>query len=274
MIFHPKIKIGDTISNNELIEYFQCGNMGGMRKINANNALVIVSDHTKGLYDDRWEGKTLHYTGMGSNGDQDLNFSQNKTLAESNSNEIQIFLFEVFKKNEYLYEGRVKLVADPYQEFQVDSEGRIRKVWMFPVSLSEIENPLPIKEKSFESILSGKIEEVQKLNDAEILLRAKSGNSKVGFREVVRNEHIRNPSVIEFAKRRAKGLCDLCEKPAPFMTQKGEPYLEVHHIKWLANGGEDSVENTVALCPNCHRRMHSLNATDDINKLLLKSNIV
>ncbi|WP_163591073.1 HNH endonuclease, partial [Klebsiella variicola] len=36
----------------------------------------------------------------------------------------------------------------------------------------------------------------------------------------------------------------------------GTPFLEVHHIEWLSNGGEDSVENAIALCPNCHRQAH------------------
>ena len=39
----------------------------------------------------------------------------------------------------------------------------------------------------------------------------------------------------------------------------GTHYLEVHHIDQLAKGGADTVENAVALCPNCHRKMHSLN---------------
>ncbi|MEY0334745.1 HNH endonuclease [Providencia rettgeri] len=30
----------------------------------------------------------------------------------------------------------------------------------------------------------------------------------------------------------------------------------MHHVEWLANGGEDSVENAIALCPNCHREAH------------------
>ena len=34
----------------------------------------------------------------------------------------------------------------------------------------------------------------------------------------------------------------------------GEPYLEVHHIKFLSDGGPDRAWNAVALCPNCHRR--------------------
>ena len=36
---------------------------------------------------------------------------------------------------------------------------------------------------------------------------------------------------------------------------------------WLSEGGEDSIENTVALCPNCHRKMHVVNLQEDIDKL-------
>ncbi|HDR7378766.1 TPA: HNH endonuclease [Bacillus toyonensis] len=40
------------------------------------------------------------------------------------------------------------------------------------------------------------------------------------------------------------------------MAKDGTPYLEVHHVVPLATGGEDSVENAVALCQNCHRKAH------------------
>ncbi|MSR17052.1 MAG: HNH endonuclease, partial [Methylococcaceae bacterium] len=54
-------------------------------------------------------------------------------------------------------------------------------------------------------------------------------------------------------------------------TKEGEPYLESHHIEWLANGGADSIENTTALCPNCHRKMHSLNSPSDRDYLTQKN---
>jgi 5-methylcytosine-specific restriction enzyme A len=31
---------------------------------------------------------------------------------------------------------------------------------------------------------------------------------------------------------------------------------EIHHVKLLADSGEDTVENAMALCPNCHRESH------------------
>ena len=38
----------------------------------------------------------------------------------------------------------------------------------------------------------------------------------------------------------------------------GSPFLEVHHVDYMANGGSDTIDNVVALCPNCHRKMHAL----------------
>lgn len=31
--------------------------------------------------------------------------------------------------------------------------------------------------------------------------------------------------------------------------------------------GEDTIENTVALCPNCHRKMHVINDSDEVKTL-------
>ena len=102
-IFIPPFKIGDVVSNEQLYKEFGCGNMGGMRPSTINKCLVIISDHTKSLYDDKWYGDELHYTGMGKNGDQTLT-RQNKTLSESKTNGISIHLFEVLEASKYIYD--------------------------------------------------------------------------------------------------------------------------------------------------------------------------
>ena len=67
----------------------------------------------------------------------------------------------------------------------------------------------------------------------------------------------RNADVITEVLRRAGGRCENCHRPAPFArASDGSPYLEVHHRIRLAEGGEDTIKNAVALCPNCHRRSH------------------
>lgn len=88
------------------------------------------------------------------------------------------------------------------------------------------------------------------------------------LRSITMNSYVRNRYVSEFAKKRANGICQLCGKPAPFETRNGEPYLEAHHIIPLANEGTDSIDNIAALCPNCHRKMHSLSLDRDIQFLL------
>ncbi|WP_244444917.1 NUDIX domain-containing protein [Oceanobacillus jeddahense] len=70
-------------------------------------------------------------------------------------------------------------------------------------------------------------------------------------------QYKRNPDVITEVLERADGVCEKCKKPAPFIRAYDlTPYLEVHHKKPLAEGGEDTVENAIALCPNCHREDH------------------
>ncbi|WP_322024529.1 HNH endonuclease signature motif containing protein [Burkholderia sp. BCC1977] len=75
--------------------------------------------------------------------------------------------------------------------------------------------------------------------------------------QVVTEVYVRNPDVVADVLERARGACERCTKPAPFIRRRGQiPYLEVHHRKRLADGGEDTVENAIALCPNCHRELH------------------
>ncbi len=66
----------------------------------------------------------------------------------------------------------------------------------------------------------------------------------------------RNPFVVAAVLSRAKGKCEVCGIKAPFNRPDGEPYLEVHHLHWLAAGGKDTKDNAMAVCPNCHREAH------------------
>jgi len=82
-MFDPGLARGDTVDNVNLRKIFGCSGQGGMRRSKKTNTLVIVSDHPRGLYEDRWDGEVLHYTGMGQRGEQTLKGNQNRTLAEA-----------------------------------------------------------------------------------------------------------------------------------------------------------------------------------------------
>lgn len=44
--------------------------------------------------------------------------------------------------------------------------------------------------------------------------------------------------------------------------------MEAHHVVWLSNGGPDEIDNVVALCPNCHKKMHIVADINDEQALL------
>ncbi len=238
-----------------------------MRRSNRTNTLVIVSNHVASIYDDRWVNDLLHYTGMGQQGDQSLEFNQNRTLNESRANGVSVHLFEVFTAKTYTYIGEVELADEPYQERQPDIEGQERFVWVFPLRLKSGALPA-ISDSTLQKLNEVKEKQARKLSDAEVeALARRQGRANVGKRSAKVIQHQRSVWVAEHAKRRSKGMCELCQEPAPFNKADGTPFLETHHIVWLVKGGADTVENTAALCPNCHRKMHALD--DDADRELL-----
>ena len=110
----------------------------------------------------------------------------------------------------------------------------------------------------------------EKATRASELVTAKRVAKVPSFRSVATKQLQHSEYVAEEARRRAQGICQLCDVAAPFINKSGHPYLEVHHVVWLARGGDDSLENTVALCPNCHRRIHVLDSDSDKDLLLSK----
>lgn len=258
------LEIGKIYDNKTISETFGCAPQGGMRRSKLTNTLVLFSDHTTGIYDDKTEiddngNEILLYTGMGQTGDQDVNHMQNRTLNESNETNIEVYLFEAFVQREHIYRGRVELVAEPYQSEQFN-----RKVWIFPLGF--LEEKTVVSEDLTKKRDENQEKEAAKLSDKELYDRAKKIKS-VGQRKVTTKVYERHTHVSEYVKRRAKGHCDLCGNPAPFNDRRGNPFLECHHVHWLSRGGEDSIDNAVALDPSCHRKMHELDPKTDVQKL-------
>jgi 5-methylcytosine-specific restriction endonuclease McrA len=67
--------------------------------------------------------------------------------------------------------------------------------------------------------------------------------------------YTRNVGVREAVLHAANGHCERCGEPG-FLTAAGERYLETHHVVGVAERGPDTVDNVIAICPNCHRQAH------------------
>ncbi|MGV2989568.1 HNH endonuclease [Vibrio sp. E150_011] len=104
-------------------------------------------------------------------------------------------------------------------------------------------------------------------------LKKPAGNGKPKLTAVTLTQYQRNPDVKAWVLNRASGVCECCNEPAPFETEDGRPFLEVHHIIRLVDNGDDSVENCAGICPNCHRKLHYGKGRDALaNELKLKIN--
>ena len=87
-------------------------------------------------------------------------------------------------------------------------------------------------------------------------LERPAGNLNPEFRKTEVSLIARDLDVKAWVLIHANGVCENCNCKAPFISTTGIPYLEVHHVKRLADKGPDTTYNTVALCPNCHKALH------------------
>jgi 5-methylcytosine-specific restriction protein A len=81
---------------------------------------------------------------------------------------------------------------------------------------------------------------------------------------------VRSIAIRDYALARAKGKCECCSQNAPFKTSANNPFLEIHHIRRLSDGGPDKPSAVAAVCPNCHREAHHGEYSKSLNAKLLQ----
>lgn len=114
-------------------------------------------------------------------------------------------------------------------------------------------------------------EELEDLGESELYEKAleSAENRANGNSGTVETTRLSSSELVkEYAIKRSGGECEGCGE-VPFMKDGGEPYLEVHHLHRRSDGGPDHPENVVALCPNCHRRVHHGQEGDEFNEDLI-----
>ena len=249
--------IGKHYSRKEIGEKFGGNYQKGItyaKKINSVLVFTGSNDHPDEIIDN-----VLHYHGAGKKGDQlmDSN-SGNLTLRNTLEDGSRIFLFKKSGKSGVDYVGEVRLVEEPKYVFY-EPESRQKYIFQL-MMIDDVSTDDPIE-------LEKRAESFSYLDLNALKERIGKGNSNPERLETTTIKYKRDPRVVQYALKRSKGFCELCEKPAPFLKPNGDPYLEVHHIHHLADGGPDIIQNVAALCANCHRKMHVLSLKKDIDKL-------
>ena len=209
-------------------------------------------------YHDGWrdDGVFLH-SGEGQSGDMTFTHG-NAQIRDHQQNGKELHLFQI------LSEGRVRyidqMVCIGYNIRDEDAKGTSRKIIQFElIPLDSVD----ASDKDVQSLLKENLETLKQKAMASSSSSPLISEKKVRIRE-------RSAAIRAYGLRRAGGFCEYCKSKAPFITADGILYLEVHHIKKLADGGPDHPNSIIALCPNCHRRAHYGVDKDAVNEAMLK----
>ena len=193
---------------------------------------------------------TFRYTGEGQEGDM-IMAKGNLAIRDHQKNNKDILLFEAASQGLVRFVGRCNYISHHIEE-RLDKNGKQRSAFIFhldmttEVSSSSVKSPKasyltkPTKNKS--------LRELREIALSNTPLSADKEEKKVHIK-------YRSDAIKLYTKKRAKGHCEGCSSKSPFDTKSG-PYLEVHHLTRLSDGGADSPDNVIALCPTCHRRAH------------------
>jgi 5-methylcytosine-specific restriction protein A len=223
--------------------------------------LVIIITGEEGLqhgYADRLRPDgVFEYFGEGQVGDMQLT-SGNKAVAEHSASGESFLLFRKTVTG-LRFEG--EMICDTFHyERSPDRQGNERNAIVFELrpleAISEIvdEQGAP-PNADLASLLAKAL--------AAAAVPPKTGTG------TPRNVYERSRDVRDYVLARAGNNCEGCHSLAPFTRKDGSPYLEPHHIRRLSDGGPDHPAFVIALCPNCHRRVHAGADGDTYNAMLL-----
>lgn len=213
-------------------------------------------------YADHWENGAYFYTGEGQRGPMTLTRG-NRAIAEHAENGHSLYLFKSLGKGKgNVYIGEFSC-ADFFTRTQPDVEGQNRPALVF--RLVPVNTPAEAieAERGFDANLSDSLA-VARL---AALAACKPENDESG-QSAPRKIYQRSRKVAHYVLMRAQGLCESCLKPAPFRKKDGTPYLEPHHVNRLSDGGLDHPRYVGAVCPSCHREIHSGEHGTSVNNRL------
>jgi 5-methylcytosine-specific restriction protein A len=215
-------------------------------------------------YEDGWQADDLYYyTGEGQNGDMQL-IRGNRAIDEHTASRKDIHLFQQAQPAHVRYVGQ--FVCSGYHvRLAAGSDGKDRQAITFeliPIEdfAHELQRP-EVAEVDVSEISADALRTLREL----ALEDSSTGVEAVERRALSRR---RSEAIRQYVLGRARGICEGCHLPAPFLTVAGTPYLEPHHIRRLSDGGPDHPGCVAAVCANCHRRAHYSGDAVEFNKLL------
>jgi 5-methylcytosine-specific restriction protein A len=100
-------------------------------------------------------------------------------------------------------------------------------------------------------------------------LEKPEGVKKPERKEQTLSVYKRDPKVVAWIIKNAQGKCECCGDDG-FIKNDESIFLEVHHLRLLAENGSDTTQNAIALCANCHRKLHYAKNKEEMRESLIK----
>lgn len=226
----------------------------------SHNIYADFYDTTTGLY---------RYTGEGQKGDQKL-AKGNLWLVNAKKNGTRIHFFEQHSPgglHEYLGEVDVESHGT---EIQKDVYGNKRTVFVF--WLRPVSNHIISEEDVIQREIDSELNEQRKLartkdeleREAQKLsaLIAKRGPKRALLVARSAKGYERFKGIVTLLKMIYDTECQVCGT-RNFETDSGV-YSEVHHLISWSTSHDDTRENLVVLCANCHKRFHHAKVAERI----------
>ena len=210
----------------------------------------------------------FNYTGEGQEGDMKMT-KGNLAIRDHQKNRKSIYLFEKVETG-YNFVGLCNYIDDRIEKLN-DRNGELRDAIVFRLDVKNIEEIT----SSINSVEAPKAVYITKPSKGKSLQQLReialsSTPTHASTQEKIQSIQNRSTAIKLYTQKRANGICEGCNEIAPFETKSG-PYLEVHHLTRLADGGADLPQNVIALCPTCHRKAHySLDCLEFNNQLINK----
>ena len=205
-------------------------------------------------YSDGWaDDGIFQYTGEGQTGDMTFT-SGNTAIRDHRSDGKDLLLFEDLGKGKGVrFLGMFECAS--WDEIEgTDKSEQSRRIIIF--NLIAVETAATISE-IVHRIDQHPVERT--LDELKKNAYAAAGREKAIAKtsEARRSWYERSALVREYVIARSMGVCEACDQSAPFVKKDGTPYLEPHHTTRLADEGPDHPAWVGAICPTCHRRIHS-----------------
>jgi 5-methylcytosine-specific restriction protein A len=257
----PDFEVGRVYNRRADLHARFGGQMQGGISTPAQYPLIFAFTGSSGRrhgYADEWTPDGIfRYFGEGQEGDMTLT-AGNRAIANHVIDGKDLLVFDALGHGQVRFRGMFNCISYS-SEPGTDRTGTQRQAIVFHL--------VPIDDELAEAE-TVPVAPPSSINLADLRRRAYAAAGparETSPSQAKRSHFLRATDVRDYVLARAAGLCEACDKPAPFITIAGRPYLEPHHIRRLTDGGPDDPRFMGAVCPNCHREVHHGKEGEQLN---------